>query len=111
MAGTLAKLAGADRATVVERATLSAEALATLQGSTDVADAIVRLEASGFAPEAVRVMAHALPKREGVWWACMCAVNTMPDDLPAEDRRARETAELWGRQEKKEQPRTPMTHA
>jgi len=111
MAETLAKLAGADLATVVERATLSAEALKSLQGCTDVADAVVRLEAAGFAPEAVRVMAHALPKREGVWWACMCAVNTMPDDLPATDRLARETAELWVRQQKDEQRRTAMTHA
>ena len=71
---------------MVERATLSAEALASLQGCTDVAEAVLRLEAAGFAPEAVRVLAHALPKREGVWWACMCAVNTMPADLPAADR-------------------------
>jgi hypothetical protein len=111
MAGTLAKLAGAELATVVERATLSAEAVASLQGCTDVADAILRLETSGFAPEAVRLMAHALPKREGVWWACMCAVNTMPADLPAADRLARETAELWVRQQKDEQRRTAMTHA
>src|SRR5580693_2031379 len=100
MAGTLAKLAGADLATVVDRATLSAEAVASLQGCTDVADAIGRLEAAGFAPEAVRVMAHALPKREGVWWACMCAVNTTPPDLSEEDQLARESAELWVRQQK-----------
>jgi hypothetical protein len=111
MAGTLAKLAGADLATVAERATLSAEALASLQGCTDVAEAILRLEAAGFASEAVRVMAHSLPKREGVWWACMCAANTMPDDLPASDRLARETAELWVRQQKDEQRRTAMAHA
>jgi len=96
---------------MVERATLSAEALASLQGCTDVAEAVLRLEAAGFAPEAVRVLAHALPKREGVWWACMCAINTMPADLPAADRQARETAELWVRQQKDEQRRTAMTHA
>jgi hypothetical protein len=111
MAGTLAKLAGADLATVVDRATLSPEALASLQGCTDVADAVVRLEAGGFASEAVRVLAHALPKREGVWWACMCAANTMPADLPAPDRQARETAELWVRQQKDEQRRAAMTYA
>ncbi len=75
------------------------------------ADAIVRLEAAGFAAEAVRMMAHALPKRESVWWACMCAANTAPADLPEPDRLARETAELWVRQQKDEQRRAAMTHA
>jgi hypothetical protein len=111
MAGTLTKLAAAELATVVERATLGQDALVPLQGCPDVADAIVRLEAAGFASEAVRVLAHAMPKREGVWWACMCAANTAPADLPAPDRLARETAELWVRQQKDEQRRTAMEHA
>lgn len=111
MAGTLAKLAAADLATALERATLSAEARAPLAGCADVADALIRLEAAGFAAEAVRLLAHALPKREAVWWACMCAANTMPSDLPEPDRLARETAELWVRQQKDEQRRQAMTHA
>jgi uncharacterized protein DUF6931 len=111
MSGTLVKLAGAELATVVERATLAPEARTPLQGCADVADAIVRLETAGFAAEAVRMMAHSLPKREGVWWACMCAANTAPEDLPEPDRLARETAELWVRQQKDEQRRAAMAHA
>jgi hypothetical protein len=111
MAGTLTKLAGVQIAVVIDRATLSPEAMAPLQGCTDVADALDRLEAGGFTAEAVRVLAHALPKREGVWWACMCAANTAPADLPEPDRLARETAELWVRQQKDEQRRGAMTHA
>ncbi len=111
MAGTLIKLGGAELAIVLERATLTPEAQAPLLGCADVADAIVRLEAAGFAAEAVRMMAHALPKRESVWWACMCATNTAPADLPEPDRLARETAELWVRQQKDEQRRAAMTHA
>ncbi len=111
MAGTLTKLAGADLATVLERATLSPEARAPLQGCADVGEAIVRLESAGFAAEAVRVVAHALPRREAVWWACMCAVNTAPADLGDADRLARETAELWVRQQKDEQRRAAMAHA
>jgi hypothetical protein len=111
MAGTLTKLAGADIAQVMDRAALSPEAQAPLQGCLDVADAITRLESAGFASEAIRVLAHAMPKREGVWWACMCAANTAPADLPAADRLARETAEAWVRQQKDEQRREAMTHA
>ena len=111
MAGTLTKLGGAELAIVLERATLAPEAQTPLAGCADVGDAITRLEAAGFAAEAVRVMAHALPKREGVWWACMCAANTAPADLPEPDRLARETAELWVRQQKDEQRRAAMTYA
>ena len=85
--------------------------MAPLQGCADVADAVARLEAGGFAIEAVRVLAHALPKREAVWWACMCASHTAPADLAEADRLARETAELWVRQQKDEQRRAAMTHA
>ena len=111
MAGTLSKLAGAEMATVVARALLPPEAAAPLQGCADVGEAIARLEAGGFAADAVRMLAHALPKREAVWWACMCAVATTPADLVEADRLARETAELWVRQQKDEQRRTAMTHA
>jgi len=111
MAGTLTKLVGVEVATVMERAMLPPEAASLLQGRADVAEAIGVLESAGFAPDAVRMMAHALPKREAVWWACMCAANTAPADLPEPDRLARETAEIWVRQQKDEQRRAAMTHA
>lgn len=111
MAGTLAKLAGVELAAVLDRAALPAEAQAPLQGCAEIADALTRLETAGFATEAVRVLAHALPKREAVWWACMCAVNTAPPDLADPDRLARETAELWVRQQKDEQRRAAFAHA
>jgi hypothetical protein len=100
-----------DFATVIGRATLAPACQAPLQGCAEIADAVLRLEAAGFAAEAVRVLAHALPKREAVWWACMCAANTAPADLAAVDRQARETAELWVRQQKDEQRRAAMAHA
>src|SRR5580658_10041419 len=111
MAGTFTKLGVADLETVVSRAALPPEADAALQGCTEIGDALDRLEAAGFAAEAVRVLAHALPKREGVWWACMCATNTTPPDLSEEDQLARESAELWVRQQKDDMRRTAMTHA
>jgi hypothetical protein len=111
MAGTLTKLAGVQLATVLECASLPQEARVPLLGCTDIADAIDRLEGAGLATEATRVLAHALPKREGVWWACMCAASNAPPDLAEPDRLARETAELWVRQQKDEQRRAAMAHA
>jgi hypothetical protein len=111
MAGTLTKLAEVELATVMDRATLAPEAQVPLRGCADVGEAIVRLESAGFASEAVRMLAHALPRREAVWWACMCSANTAPPDLPEPDRLARETAEVWVRQQKDEQRRAAMAHA
>ena len=48
-------------------------AAAAVAGAQTAAEGIDRLEAAGFGIEAVRLAAHALPKREAVWWACMCA--------------------------------------
>ena len=72
---------------------------AASQGCTEASEALDRLEAGGFLVEATRLVAHALPKREAVWWACMCVSHTAPADLPAADRAAREAAEDWVRQQ------------
>ena len=102
MPGALPKLAQADLATVVQRATLPPEAETPLRGCTDIETALDRLEAAGLMVEAVRVLAHALPKRESVWWACMCATATAPHDLPEPDQLARQNAEQWVRRQSDE---------
>ena len=61
------------------------------------ADAVATLLAAGYLEEAVRVVAHGLPRREAVWWACMCATHTAPPDLPEADRAALEAAQAWVR--------------
>ncbi len=47
--------------------------------------------------EAMRLLACALPEREAVWWACMCAAHTAPEPLPLAECRALEAAEAWVR--------------
>ncbi len=111
MARAFTKLAVSDVATLARRAALSGEADACLAGCTDVAEALDRLESAGFASEAVRLLAHALPKREGVWWACVCAANTVPADLSEPDELARLSAEQWVRQQKDALCRDAMSHA
>lgn len=73
---------------------LTGQAAACADGQTDPAALLARLEADGHHTEAVRLIAHALPKREAVWWACMCARHTAAALLPA-DQRALEDAEAW----------------
>jgi hypothetical protein len=111
MAAIFTKLAVADLATLMSRAALSPQAQEPLRGCVEIANALDRLQTAGFATEAVRVLAHALPKREAVWWACMCAASTTPRDLSDPDRLARETAELWVRQQSDSLRRAAMAHA
>ncbi len=99
MSQSLVKLAQGPLAELLPRLALGADAAIAVQDVTDVPEALVRLEEAGFALEASRLAAHALPRREAVWWACMCAAHTAPADLPDADRQARETAEHWVRQQ------------
>lgn len=66
----------------------------------DMRDAAAGLEwllAADRAPDALRLIAHALPKREAVWWACMCARAVPALEPNALDAEALVAAELWVR--------------
>ena len=45
--------------------------------------------------DAIRFLAHALPKPEAVWWACQCLKAALGDKLPLADKRAMAAAEQW----------------
>jgi hypothetical protein len=96
MSQTLPKLAG-PLAPILPRLELDAEGLALLEGVADCAAGLDRLAGAGRHSDAVRLAAHALPKREAVWWACMCARAVPDPKLPAEDAAAIEAAEAWVR--------------
>jgi len=40
-------------------------------------------------------MAHALPAREGIWWACLCLQHACGDKLTAAERAAATAAVQW----------------
>ncbi len=108
MSQPLSKIAGKEMAALRTVVALPARAAATVKDCRLVPEAIDRLEAGGFLVEASRLLAYALPKREAVWWACMCAAHTAPADLPEPDRLAREAAELWVRQQGDKNRRAAM---
>ena len=92
----LPKLA-APLAPLLPRLELGADAAAAIAGAHTAAEGIERLQAAGFGVEAARLAAHALPKREAVWWACMCAA-AVPSPQPSDsDAAARIAAEAWVR--------------
>jgi hypothetical protein len=45
--------------------------------------------------DAVRFLAAALPKRESVWWGCVCARKILPKTLPTIQESALVSAENW----------------
>ncbi|MCW8307687.1 hypothetical protein AruPA_11605 [Acidiphilium sp. PA] len=96
-AASMDKLRDADRHAIVTHATLGPEARSAIADCITVPHLIATLIGHGFLVEAARCFAHALPRREAVWWACMCAQSNAPADLAEADRRAREAAETWVR--------------
>jgi len=44
---------------------------------------------------AVIFLAHALPKREAVWWACLCSKSVITADTKKDDVDALKAAEQW----------------
>jgi hypothetical protein len=93
----LPKLA-APLAPLLPRLQFTPEAMKLLAGLESAAEGVQRLAAKGLKSEAVHLTAHALPKREAVWWACMCAQAVPDKALPPADTAARGAAETWVRQ-------------
>jgi hypothetical protein len=45
--------------------------------------------------DAARLMAHALPRREAIWWGCLCARKAYGPAPPAREGAALQLAETW----------------
>lgn len=96
---------------LIPRLELDAEGSAIIAGKPDAAAAMSALADAGRLPEAVRLAAHALPKREAVWWACMCA-RAVPDPSVADhDLKALAAAEAWVRRPDEASRRAAMAAA
>jgi hypothetical protein len=91
---------------------LDAEGTAALGGCDDPVEALDRLEQAGLLIEATRLVAHALPAREAVWWACACSRHTAASgDRPTVETTVREAAEAWVRHPTDELRRAAMKEA
>lgn len=82
-------------ADIAGRFTPSPRAKTVLQGSDSTPTALSRLVEEGLLRDAVNVLAHGLPKREGTWLACLAARATLPAEPPQEEKQALEAAERW----------------
>jgi hypothetical protein len=105
------KLATARLAEILPRVEASAPAAAVAAPCASVEDALEALLQGGFRTEAMRLVAHALPRREGVWWACMCVRHTASATATPADGAAIDAAELWVRRPNDENRRLAFSRA
>jgi hypothetical protein len=91
----LAHVAAETADEVCARFALEAEANALPRAEMSPRHFLSRLIEERQFVDAARFLAHALPKREAVWWACLCARKVAGPDSPAAHAAAIEGAELW----------------
>ena len=84
---------------------------ALLKDVPDAAAGLESLVAADRMPDALRLIAHALPKREAVWWACMCARAVPALEPNPLDAEALTAAELWVRRSDEATRRATMEPA
>ena len=59
---------------------------------------IERLMEAGFYQDAIKLLAHGLPKREAVWWACLAARKAQKPEDGEDNINALLATETWARQ-------------
>lgn len=98
-------------AEVAKAAELEADALALLHpehGSREFVTALLNAE---LFQDAVRFVAHALPKREAVWWTLLCAREAAGDAPPSDVKASLDATDHWIRHPADEQRRAAMAAA
>jgi hypothetical protein len=70
-----------------------------LAATAKTADALIdELAKQGKVHDALRLRAHLLPKRQAVWWGCLCVREDVDEPLPPAQIDAMEAAEDWVRE-------------
>jgi hypothetical protein len=107
----LVKVAAKTAAEVCKQFPLSEEAKQLLGDALTPRLALDMLIDRGQWVNAVRFLAHALPKREAVWWACQCLRSVSAPDVPAAVTSAIQAAEKWAKDPKEENRRATQAAA
>lgn len=95
-------------ATVAE---LGEEAMALVRPDLHPLDFVALLMEKALFADAVRFIAHALPKREAVWWGWVCARRAAGENPPPKIRAALDATERWVAQPNEDNRRSAMAAA
>jgi len=90
-----ASKSGPGAADICSRVRLEKPARKLLREDQTALQYIDLLTQQGHFSDATRVVAHLLPPREAVWWACQCARQAAEPAPPPEWNAALEAAEKW----------------
>jgi len=88
------KIAAPTASTVVKGFTPSPPAAALLQPDMAPAQYLSTLEQNNLSGDAIHTLAHGMPERESVWYACQSS-QRVADKLPSADSAALKAAEAW----------------
>lgn len=77
---------------------LEEESLDVLQPESTIKAFVDALVEGEHFTDAIQLIAHLLPPREGIAWACYCTRSVLPDDPDPVDVEALEAAESWVRE-------------
>jgi hypothetical protein len=97
--------------TISTVAELGEEAMALLGPEMHPLDFVARLMEKALYPDAVRFIAHALPKREAVWWGWVCARRAAGDHPQPKIKAALDATEKWIAQPSEDNRRSAMAAA
>ena len=92
-------------------AELGEEAMALVRPDLHPLDFVATLMAKALYPDAVRFVAHALPKREAVWWGWVCARRAAGDNPLPKIKASLEATEKWIAQPSEDNRRIAMAAA
>ena len=97
--------------TISTVAELGEEAMALLRPELHPLDFVALLMEKTLYPDAVRFIAHALPKREAVWWGWVCARRAAGENPPPKIKAALDATEKWIAQPNEDNRRSAMAAA
>jgi hypothetical protein len=92
-------------------AELGEEAMALVRAELHPLDFVALLMEKSLYPDAVRFIAHALPKRESVWWGWVCARRAAGENPPPKVKGALDATERWIAQPSEDNRRLAMAAA
>ena len=91
----LVKVQALTAAELLQNFEVSEEAEEHLVPDTAPEVSIDRLMEAGLYPDAIKLLAHGLPKREAVWWACLAARDIQNPQTDEDNVNALAAAESW----------------
>jgi hypothetical protein len=109
--GELTKVAAPTALELCGKAQLGDTARAVLTPTMTPQEYLSALVEGEHFTDAVKFLTHALPKREAVGWACLCAREVTGPDTPALAVQALEAAERWVHEPSEEHRRAAMAAA